>query len=198
MLLLIIYNNAYTKYKITELNNKYIYLFLASIICVQLIEFFIWKNINDKYYNNIFSILLVLLIIIQPIASIMIISDIKLRNQLLLVYLVLVIPYSINMFSNNYIHSSVSNYGHLKWNIITITSIVRCIWIFFFLFPFIYEKQYLGFFIFGIITLIICFINYKNDNTISSMWCWSVNSIFIYYAFYLLLYLPFLEKQSIC
>ena len=102
------------------------------------------------------------------------------------------------MFSNNYIHSSVSNYGHLKWNIITITPIVRCIWIFFFLFPFIYEKQCLTKCIFAIITLVICFINYKNDNTISSMWCWSVNSIFIYYAFYLLIYLPFLEKQSIC
>ena len=58
ILLLIIYNNAYTKYKIEELNNINIYIFLASIIFIQLIEFFIWRNMNNKYYNNFFSILL--------------------------------------------------------------------------------------------------------------------------------------------
>ena len=52
--------------------------------------------------------------------------------------------------------------------------------------------------VFGFIVLVISFINYKNDNTAWSMWCWIVNSIMIYYAFYLLIYLPFLEKSNIC
>ena len=41
VLLLIIYNNLFTKYKIQELNNTFVYLFIASFVVMQLIEFFI-------------------------------------------------------------------------------------------------------------------------------------------------------------
>ena len=197
VLALIIYNNSFTKYKIHELNNKWIYLFIASFVFMQLIEFFIWRNINNKFYNNIFSIFAVLLLIIQPIASIMIITNLQLRNLLLISYLLLVIPYSIYKFSTNHIHSVVSEGGHLIWNFFNIPPILWVVWLFFFLFSFIYEKKWIGI-IFGLITLFIAVINYKNDHTMGSMWCWSVNSIMIYYAIYLLLYLPFLEKTKVC
>ncbi len=49
ILILIIYNNKYTQYKIKELNNVWIYVFFFSFISMQLIEFFIWRNINNKY-----------------------------------------------------------------------------------------------------------------------------------------------------
>ena len=72
VLLFIIYNNTYTEYKIKELQNIWLCLFLASFIFMQLIEYFIWRNINDKYYNKLFSILGTLLIFSQPIFSSMI------------------------------------------------------------------------------------------------------------------------------
>jgi len=199
VLALIIYNNSFTKYKIQELNNKWIYLFIASFILMQLIEFFIWRNINNKFYNNIFSISATLLLIIQPICSIMILTNtnIQLRNILLLSYLLLTIPYSIYKFSTKRMYSSISKTGHLKWNFFSSSPIIWIIWLFFFLFSFVYEKYWFGFF-FGLITLIITVINYKNDNTIGSMWCWIVNSVMIYYVFYLLMVLPFLEKNIIC
>jgi hypothetical protein len=164
---------------------------------MQLIEFFIWKNINNKFYNNIFSICGALLLIIQPIISIMIISNIKVRNLLLLFYLLLAVPYSIYKFFTKHIHTVISENGHLNWKFFEITPLIWSGWLFFFLFSFVYEKKYFGL-IFGLITLFISFINYKNDHTVDSMWCWSVNSIMIYYAFYLLIYLPFLEKSNIC
>ena len=197
ILVLIIYNNYFTQYKIQELNNIWVYLFLASFIFMQLIEFLIWKNINNKFYNNIFSICGALLLIIQPIISIMIISNIKVRNLLLLFYLLLAIPYSIYKFLTKNIHTVISERGHLNWQFFGTTPLIWIIWLFFFLFSFVYEKKYFGL-IFGLITLFISFINYKNDHTVDSMWCWSVNSIMIYYAFYLLIYLPFLEKMNIC
>jgi len=197
ILALIIYNNYFTQYKIQELNNIWIYLFLASFIFMQLIEFFIWKNINNKFYNNVFSICGALLLIIQPIISIMIISNIKVRNLLLLLYLLLAIPYSIYKFLTKNIHTVISERGHLRWKFFEITPLIWSGWLFFFLFSFVYEKKYFGL-IFGLITLFISFINYKNDHTVDSIWCWSVNSIMIYYSFYLLIYLPFLEKMNIC
>lgn len=198
VLLLIIYNNSFTKYKIQELNNPFIYLFIASFVFIQLIEFFIWKNINDKFYNNIFSIMATLLILLQPVASILILSNIQLRNTLLFLYLLLAIPFSIYKFSTRYVHSVISKSGHLDWKFVETTPIILMIWLFFFLFSIIYEKKWIGV-IFAIVTLLISFINHKNEATVvGSMWCWVVNSIMIYYAFYLLIYLPFLEKSNIC
>jgi len=197
VLLLIIYNNSYTQYKIQELNNKWMYLFIASFISIQLIEVFIWKNIDDKFYNNIFSILATTLLIIQPILSIMIISNEQLRNKLLIAFLLCAIPYSIYKFYNTQIHSIISKSGHLQWKFFRTPAIVCLIWLFFFLFSFVYEKKWCGL-LFGVVTLFITFLNYKNDHTMWSMWCWGINIVMIFYAFYLLIYLPFLEKKNIC
>jgi len=197
VLLLIIYNNLFTKYKIQELNNTFVYLFMTTVIFIQLIEFFIWKNINNKFYNNMFSIMVQLLLLLQPIASIMILSNIQLRNVLLFIYLLIAIPFSIHKFSTTNIHSVTSKSGHLQWKFFGTNPIIWITWVFFLVFSFIYEKRWFGI-TFSIIALIITFINYINDHTVGSMWCWSVNSIMIYYAFYLLIYLPFLEKSNIC
>jgi hypothetical protein len=197
VLLLIIYNNLFTKYKIQELNNTFVYLFIASVVFIQLIEFFIWKNINNKFYNNMFSIMATLLFLLQPIASIMILSNIQLRNMLLILYLLLAIPYSIYKFYTKNIHCVISDSGHLRWKFFDTNPIIWFVWLFFFVFSFIYEKRWFGI-IFSMVALVITFINYNGDHTMGSMWCWSVNSIMIYYSFYLLLYLPFLEKSNIC
>lgn len=193
---LIIYNNAFTKYKIQHLHNKWIYIFFASFIVIQLIEFFIWRNIDNYFYNNLFSILAVIVLFFQPIASLMIITEKKIRNILLGSYLLIAIPYLIYNFSTKHIYSIVSESGHLRWNFFELRPIIRwVVWVFFFLFSFFYEKEWFGF-IFGLVTLIFTFLNYIKDNTVASMWCWIVNSIMIYYAFYLLIYLPFLERGN--
>ena len=144
-----------------------------------------------------FSILATLLLLLQPIASIMILSNIQLRNILLFLYLLLAIPVSIYEFSTKHVHSVISKSGHLQWKFFGTNPIIWITWLFFFVFSFIYEKRWFGI-IFAIVALIITFINYNNDHTVWSMWCWSVNSIMIYYAIYLLIYLPFLEKSNIC
>jgi hypothetical protein len=127
----------------------------------------------------------------------MIVTNVKLRNLLLISYLLLAVPYSIYKFSNSNIHSVISESGHLRWNFFYLNPIILIGWFFFFLFSFVYEKKWLGL-VFGLSTLIIAFLNYTKDQTVWSMWCWSVNSVMIYYAIYLLIYLPFLEKMNIC
>jgi hypothetical protein len=197
MLVLIIYNNAFTKYKIKELNNKWVYVFFTSFISIQFVEFLIWKNIDNTFYNNVFSILATIILFMQPIASLMIVTNKSLRNLLILSYLFLAIPFSVYNFSTNHIHSVIGESGHLRWKFFNTNPIIWITWIFFFLFSFLYEQIWFAF-LFGFITLFITYQNYKKDHTMWSMWCWSVNSIMIYYAIYLLIYLPFLEKISIC
>jgi len=198
VLLLIMYNNAFTQYKIKELNNVYIYIFTASVIFMQLIEFFIWRNLNNKHYNKLFTTIAALLIIVQPFVSIMIISNKLIRNIFLVICSLSIIPYSFYNYSKLNIQSGVSNNGHLDWKFINGTSpLFWAAWFFFFLISWFYEKKW---FIFGIliISIAISYYTYNKYNTFSSMWCWIVNSIMIYYAFYLLFYLPFNEKGDIC
>jgi hypothetical protein len=66
VLLLIMYNNNYTQYKIQfieGIDNIWAYIFLFSWILMQLFEFFIWKNINNPGLNTIFSILASILLL---------------------------------------------------------------------------------------------------------------------------------------
>jgi hypothetical protein len=197
VLLLIIYNNAFTKYKVHELNNIWIYSFMASIIFMQLIECFIWKNINNVVYNNYFSIVAALLIVIQPIFSMMILTDTQLRNKLIFTYLLISIPYSIYQFATRVIMTSVSKTGHLRWHFFYNTPITFLIWLFFFLFSFVYEKKWGGISM-GIFLLILTYYNFKKSESFGSMWCWMINVLMIYYAIYLLIFLPFLEKSQLC
>jgi hypothetical protein len=98
VLLLIFYNNTYTQYKIKHFNSAWDYFFFISFISMQLIEFFIWRNINNTFYNHIFSTMAALLIFIQPVISLMLLPDISLRNNLLVTYSVFFIPYFIYKF----------------------------------------------------------------------------------------------------
>lgn len=195
VLSLILYNNTYTQYKIEYFNSSpWIYLFFVSFISMQLIEFFIWRNINNPFYNHIFSTMAAMLIFVQPIVSLMTVSDISLRNKLLLAYCVFFIPYFTYKFFTNNMKSQVSNRGHLVWLFFDTNMLLFMGWLFFFLFSFIYTQNFHGF-LFGMVLFLISYYNYYKDKTIGSMWCWVVNSSMIYYACYLLLYLPFYEKE---
>jgi len=197
VLLLIIYNNSFTQYKIHHLNSFWMYIFFASFIFMQLIECFIWRNINNKFYNNMFSTMAALLIIVQPIASLMLLSNIPIRNTLLLIYIATAIPYFIYKAATLTMQSKVSNKGHLTWLFFNQKPVIFIWWLFFFLFSLVYEGFWSGF-LFGFLSMCIFFYNYANDRSAGSMWCWVVNSMMIYYAACLLIYLPFLEKNEIC
>lgn len=47
-LLFIYFTNTYTKYKTSSFDNNIAYLFTLSVVCMQLLEYFLWKNLNNK------------------------------------------------------------------------------------------------------------------------------------------------------
>ena len=79
VLTIIVINNNFSVEKTTRF-KEYIGYFLLSIILMQLIEYFLWRNINNKLYNNLFSTLGVLLLVSQPIMSLNLIEDPIKRN----------------------------------------------------------------------------------------------------------------------
>jgi hypothetical protein len=75
---LFIYNNEYTPYKIFRLeNNVFLYLLFASVILIQLDEYFLWEAINTKNEknNHIFSVIGIILLFLQPIFSLLLIQS---------------------------------------------------------------------------------------------------------------------------
>ena len=197
VLLLIMYNNEYTQYKIKELDNIWIYVFCFSFILMQLIEYFIWKNINDPIYNNIFSIMATLLLFIQPIASAMLIPSKTVSSNIITLYLLLTGPLTIYRLFTKKISTTISPLNHLSWDLVlyknNILESLLCVgWLTFFLFPLFYIGNLFGF-LFGSLTLMIILYNYYKDGSFGSMWCWIVNSVMLYYAGYLLLWLPFFK-----
>lgn len=197
VLLLIMYNNTYTQYKILDLNNKWVYLLFFLVFLVQLMEFFIWKNIKSPFYNRVFTTLNCIILLCQPIASIMLLTNSQMRNYFLLAYCILAIPFISYRLLTKKIVSIVSDLGHLRWNMlynneIKLNYICLLIWVFFLSFPLLYSGYFYAYFV-SLLTLLIVIYNYYKDKSIGSMWCWVANSMMIYYAVYLLFYLPFFK-----
>jgi len=194
---LILYNNKYTRYKIKAFDDFWLVLFFMIFISVQLVEYFVWINLKNKWYNTFFSAILLFITIIQPLVSLMIIKTYNLRFYMIISYIIITISYISYIFSSNYsnpLNTVISKKGHLDWNYIHndniyLQYVVNLLWLFFFLFSLFYEKNYVGLMI-GIGTFLVTLYNYSNDNSTGSMWCWVANSIMIYYAIYLLFYLP--------
>jgi hypothetical protein len=201
-LLFIYYNNIYTQYKLKEFINIWIYLLMFSVVSIQLLEYYIWDNINDTNINKKLSILSFILILIQPFLSLMSIKNIKNRNTLLTWYLIFVLSIiSIYTFTNQNMSTSVAKNGHLKWNWIpkhenVSLFILWGFYVFFLLYPLYIEKNY-TIFIFFSITFFVSFLCYLKYNTYESMWCWLSNFIIFIFLFEILIYLPYCEKSCL-
>lgn len=189
VLLLVMYNNAYTPYKIPSCTGT-MYLFLASFIFMQLIEFFIWRNLHNSY-NHLFSLMALLLIAVQPLISLSMLPEATLRTVLMVAYVALVGGHIFSNLNRN-IHSEVSKSGHLQWWFLKTPDAVSMVWLFFFLFSFVYNKMWWGV-VFAILTIGFSMYTYAKDKTISTMWCWMANGYMLLLAVYLLVWLPYAE-----
>ena len=109
--LLILYNNKYTFYKIPEFNRFWMCALMGIVILMQLIEYFIWINIDNIFYNKLFTSLAMLIIFFQPITTIMNINDSKIKQMLLIIFLVFIAGILINYFI-------IKNYKNLNLNIL--------------------------------------------------------------------------------
>jgi hypothetical protein len=135
-----------------------------------------------------------IVVFLQPIASLMLLSNHLLRNVLLTIYTLFGGIYVAYIIYTKKLVSTISKSGHLEWNM-TINDIYFWMSVGFLLFSFFYEKH-IVYFLFGVITLSI-FV-YKENSSSGSLWCWFINSISIYLLIYLLFYLPFCEKKNVC
>jgi hypothetical protein len=166
---------------------------------MQLIEFFIWRNLNNKDLNKLFSNLGALLLMLQPVASLMLLKDITLRNKMLTIYGIPAFSYFIYEIVNKDFITVVSKTGHLKWQWVDLSGnkqILFMSWLFFLFFSIFYNKHYLGL-AYTVALLLISLYSYKKDGSFGSLWCWSINSLMLFYAIKLLVIIPY-KEHGLC
>ena len=134
-------------------------LFYSTIVCMQLVEYIVWTNINDKTVNFYASIAAVFLLWLQPIFAILTMPNYKMIS---IIACCIMYP---------------GKDGHLVWKWLEGN---RGLWIYFIflLTPvfFIVSKEMIALIL---LTLFASLYGYYKTNTWGSMWCWLVNGLVI-------------------
>ncbi len=197
VILFIYYNNEYTQYKTIDFKNKYSYLLIISFVIMQLVEYFLWNSIksNNAQMNHYMSIVGWFIIrILQPLAflSMFPIDNTLVRSAIGFVYF-LTLAYSKSRYKFGEFITTVKN-GHLYWNWLYFD--LPVIYAFYFLLAFALFFRAPVLTLFALISVVYFYI-YKNNNW-GSLWCWTINLVFIYYLFKILFIMPFKEYNGLC
>ena len=202
-MLFIWYNNTYTQYTTPEFKDIRLYLLFFSVICIQLIEYFLWKSIHnkDRGMNKMFSIIgWVVIYICQPSLALLVIPN----KYDLLKYALAVIYFSVLSIVSVYKHfynpivfkTTIDPKGHLYWDWNTRHNYENLIFV---IYCIIFSTLFLSYpVITALGTLFLLYSYFVYNNTYGSMWCWLSNSVLMYLLFKLLFVLPFLEYNQLC
>ena len=164
---------------------------------MQLLEYFMWKDQSCGLTNHLATIGALLLLLIQPIATIIgayffgsLVIDSKKLLPIIWIYGIIIGIFAIIGINYGMKHSlcSLPNGKHLDWNILELFGGKTGIYVFsilyyaMFLLLLLSRPWYLGFIIaimlFGTLAFSVFFI--KNPSW-KSIWCWTVNFIPIVY-----------------
>jgi len=201
-LLFIFFANTFTKYKTKTFDNPLIYLFLLEVAGMQLIEFFLWRNLKNKSLNELFSEIASFFVFIQPLTLMLMIPNIIMKYSIVFSYLIFVIAYFgyRGIYNPIIFHTSIGTNGHLSWEWMNYTgyeNIFLFIYLLFFVTSLLFIKNTL-LCLFVLISLFISLFLYYKYNTFSSMWCWYVNLFLLYFVIDILIIKPFYEYNGLC
>jgi hypothetical protein len=182
-----------------SVSNKIIGGFIGFVSLMQFIEYLLWNHQICDNYNKFLSILGMILNHMQPIVLGLLIllfnKSIQLYNykiilSVLFIYLILIIPYSVQFNSKYNLQCTLKSMKHLKWNwismnyshIIYISFLLAIILLFIYGLP----SKKLGIIVgcTAFITFFTSFIIYPQE-FIGALWCFYTAFIpIIYYLFY--------------
>jgi hypothetical protein len=201
-LLFIFLTNTFTKYKTKTFDNFLVYLFLLEVAAIQLIEFFLWRNLRNKSLNELLSKIASFFVFIQPLTLMFMIPNISIKLVFIFIYFIFCLFYFVyrGIYNPIIFHTSIGTNGHLSWEWINFKgyeNIFLFIGLMFYIIPALLMKN---FFIalFLIISSIISLFFYFKYDTFGTMWCWSFNLFLLYFIINILIIKPFYEYNGLC
>jgi hypothetical protein len=191
--------NTFTKYKSSVFDNKLVYLFVLNVAAVQLVEFFLWKNLKNAKMNAFFSKIMVGVIVLQPILLMLMVPHSTLRNGLFLAFALAALLF-FYVKNPTPFHTSVVN-GHLSWDWINFKGYYLPLAVFcFYAIPLMAIHQF-AFSLFAFTLIGIAAVNYwkyTKYQTVGSMWCWSTNLFLFLILADILILKPYREYNAVC
>jgi hypothetical protein len=197
--------NTYTKYKTPTFENPFTYLFLFAVVSMQLIEYFLWKNLTNKSLNHYYSKIAWIVVISQPFFLMLMIQG-WLRYGMIGLYGLfwLIFSYLHPNFGGTDFYTSVGKNGHLNWEWMNgkfpnknKVKYIHLVYLFFYVASLLLiHNIWLSMFI--LISLVFSVFFYYSYETWGTMWCWYVNLFLLYFVIHILLVQPFLEYNALC
>jgi hypothetical protein len=203
VLIFIFLTNTYSKYKLRAFDNPLVYLFILEVALMQLIEYFLWKNLKNKSMNKFLSKIAYGIVVIQIPTIMLMIQNIQIKYILLASYAIYIMIYLAHkqMYSPLNFHTSISKTGHLYWEWSNYNGYENKILLFMYLFLYIVSVLLINNIEITLIVLLSLFVSvlfYFKDNTFSSMWCWLTNLSLLYFIANILIIQPFYEYNKLC
>lgn len=146
-----------------------LWVFMVAFTHIQLVEYFLWKNLGNPSANRFWSGIGFCLISILPLIAAGLLPS-NSRDKLRIFYLIMIMIYLATRKIN--LSTEVGGNGHLKWNWIdSFTSIWTLGWPLMVLIPLFISGHRVTFII---ATLTYIMSSYFNDKygTAASYWCW--------------------------
>jgi hypothetical protein len=203
MALIFIFLASFTKYKLEAFKNPLVYLFLFLVALVQLVEYFLWKNLNNKSINKLFTQILQILIVIQVPILFLMIEDKSIKYWGLLIFIIfgICVKWLFNTHYSTKDYVSIGQNGHLSWDWINLdkplSKILVFIWLGFYIFAALFINN-IELTILLLVSLFITLLFYYKDKTFTTIWCWSSNLFLIYFIVKILIIKPYYEYNKLC
>jgi hypothetical protein len=163
-------------HKYNGTRNPIILLLLVVFAQMQLVEYFLWKNLAIPSANHFWSGVGVGFLVMQPLVTAMLLP-VDMRNKAWLITLAGTALYFLTTKVD--LTTTIGGNGHLKWNWIpSLTSPWAVAWLFMLLAPMWLAGHRIAF-LFTLFTYLIS--TYFNDKygTAGSYWCWLALSAFL-------------------
>lgn len=194
--------NTYTRYKSDTFKNPLVYLFLFEVASMQLLEFFLWRNLNNKRVNKLLSQISYHVILIQIITLMFMVKNANIKHALLgllaLTYIGQLIY--IKTTHNIKLYTTVGENGHIVWEWMNLKNNEQLFLIIYLLFYTIsiilIDNTLLNIFVLG--SLFFSLLFYYKYSTFGTMWCWMANLFLLYFIVEILLIKPFYEYNGLC
>jgi hypothetical protein len=156
--------------------NPVILLYMVVFVQMQLVEYFLWKNLAIPSANQLWSGVGVGFLVLQPLVTAMLLP-VDMRNK---AWLITVTGTALYLLTTKVdLTTTIGSNGHLKWNWIpSFTSPWTVAWLVMLLVP-LWITGHRGAALFGLVTYFIS--AYFNDKygTAGSYWCWIAVAAFL-------------------
>jgi hypothetical protein len=155
-------------------------LFALLFSSMQLVEYYLWKNIKNQSKNRFYSIIGHIILTLEPLFALIMIQNNYITQSLIYFYIFFTILFNFIYHHKINFYTTIGQNGHLDWQFTrNIGNFYGFVW-FSLLFFGVFMSKDIVFILGGIFTLLYSIIIEKNNNTFTSLWCYLTNIAWIY------------------